>query len=64
MKFSITNRHRFKAPGKATNWEMAGLREGGHWRDTRWAFPWSSLSDAFHPTSQQEFLERRDRGDS
>lgn len=48
---------RFKAPGVATNWEMASLREGGWWRDTRWVFPWRSLSDPFHPHCQREYLE-------
>lgn len=48
-------RRRFLAPGKASNWEMSGLRENNVWRETRWIMPWSSLSDEFHPNSAEEY---------
>ena len=63
LRKRILNRKRFVAPGIATNWEMFGLREGGHWRDTRWIFPWRSLAEPFHPRSAQEYrahIESRD----
>ena len=50
---------RFTAPGRASNWEMAGLREQGVWRNTRWTYPWRSLADPFHPKSLQEWTDNQ-----
>ncbi|MDO8547848.1 MAG: hypothetical protein Q7R68_10880 [Nitrospirales bacterium] len=57
-------RPRPTAPGRLTNYEMAGLREnppprrfpdGGR---CRWTYMWASVCDPFHPRSQQEWNER------
>ncbi|MBI4001913.1 MAG: hypothetical protein HY348_09025 [Nitrospira defluvii] len=46
---------RFTNAGRATNWEMGLLREGRIWRGVRWVFPWSTMSDRFHPRSADEY---------
>lgn len=49
--------------GRVTNHEMAELREQKVWRDTCWVHVWSSLSDAFHPRSEQEWREHQQAED-
>lgn len=49
------NRHRFKAVGTITNYEIAPLREDPPPPRTRWMFIWGSLSERFHPRSQEEW---------
>ncbi len=56
----ISLRPRLLAAGRATNWEMGGLRKQQVWRDTRWTYPWSSLADVFHPRSAQEYRDHDD----
>lgn len=60
MYARIMNHHRFMALGRASNWEMSGLRQDGWWRDTRWNYPWSSLADIFHPQSKHDFLHHKE----
>jgi hypothetical protein len=55
----MMNAHRFYAPGRMSNWEMAWLRQHRVWRSTRWIMPWSSLSEGYHPASQQDWTDRR-----
>lgn len=40
---------------RITAYEMADLRKMSAWRDGRWIGVWCTTSDAFHPSSLQEW---------
>ena len=40
---------------RITAYEMNDLRKMGAWRDGRWIGVWCTTSDAFHPSSLQEW---------
>lgn len=57
--------HRFRAPGRLTNYEMEIMRETrthryvDHQR-VRYSYMWESLNDPDHPTSREDWQRKRE----